>query len=219
MQLTLLTDSESWINKRIDLLTNPLRELGHTVRQIHKPSDLANGDLCFILSCSSIIPANLLELHQHNLVVHASDLPKGKGWSPLTWQIIEGKSEITITLFEAVPDKVDAGTIFLQKTMRFKGDELVDELRDIQAVATFDLCIDFVRMYPEIIKKGKAQVGTSSYYSKRKPKDSELDPRKSIIEQFNLLRTVDNDKYPAYFMHMGRRYNLLTVSGKTLDFS
>ena len=34
---------------------------------------------------------------------------------------------------------------------------------------------------------------------KRTPADSEIDPGKSILEQFNLLRIVDSERYPAFF--------------------
>ena len=33
-----------------------------------------------------------------------------------------------------------------------------------------------------------------------------LDPNKTIVEQFNLLRIVDNDRYPAYFNWLGQDY-------------
>ena len=52
--------------------------------------------------------ATILALHKNNLVIHASDLPQGKGWSPMPWQIAEGRNDIVFTLFEAVAG-VDAG--------------------------------------------------------------------------------------------------------------
>jgi methionyl-tRNA formyltransferase len=42
--------------------------------------------------------------------------------------------------------------------------------------------------------------------SKRTLEDSRLDPMKSIAEQFNLLRVVDNSRYPAFFDLDGFRY-------------
>jgi methionyl-tRNA formyltransferase len=30
--------------------------------------------------------------------VHESALPQGQGWSPMTWQILEGASPIPVTL-------------------------------------------------------------------------------------------------------------------------
>ena len=61
-----------------------------------------------------------LSLHGYNLVVHESALPKGQGWSPMTWQILEGLNIIPVTLFEAVAD-LDAGPIHLQHQIKLKG--------------------------------------------------------------------------------------------------
>ena len=58
-------------------------------------------DVVFILSYHRIITKEFLNKHKHNIVVHAADLPQGKGWAPIAWQILEGKNEIVFTLFEA----------------------------------------------------------------------------------------------------------------------
>ena len=50
------------------------------------------------------------------------------------------------------------------------------------------------------------QNGKSSFYPKRSPKDSKLDTKKTIEEQFNLLRVCDNDRYPAYFIFKDKKY-------------
>ena len=158
-----------------------------------------------MLSCSQLVKPDLLKRHKHNLVVHESDLPKGKGWSPMTWQVLEGLNEIPVTLFEA-EDAVDSGQVYLQGKMQLEGHELVDELREMQAEVTLDLCRRFVREYPVIIQQAVFQSGVESYYCRRRPEDSRLDPYKTIAEQFNLLRVVDNERYPAFFDWKGRRY-------------
>ena len=53
---------------------------------------------------------------------------------------------------------------------------------------------------------GRAQTGEESFYPKRTAKDSELDVTKSIAEQFNLLRVVDNERYPAFFRYNNNTY-------------
>ena len=47
-----------------------------------------------------------------------------------------------------------------------------------------------------------------SYYSKRTPSDSELDPKKSIADQFDLIRVCDPDRFPAYFQLRGSEYKI-----------
>ena len=68
-----------------------------------------------MLSYGKIVEEQYLKEHTHNLIIHASDLPKGRGWSPYIWQIIEGCNEIIVTLFEAAP-KVDAGDYLFTRT-------------------------------------------------------------------------------------------------------
>ena len=53
-----------------------------------------------------------------------------------------------------------------------------------------------------------AQLGESTYYKRRKPVDSELDISRPIRDQLNLLRVVDNERYPAFFYAHGQKYKL-----------
>ena len=98
--------------------------LGHTVTWENNLSRIKKGDIAFYLGCGQILPVDILSQNKHNLVVHESALPQGKGWSPVTWQILAGKNEIPITLFEA-EESVDIGNIYLQDIMNFSGTELV----------------------------------------------------------------------------------------------
>ena len=171
---------------------------GHRVLWVHDKHELRPGDFCFYLSCGQIVHANILAQFRHNLVVHESDLPRGKGWSPLTWQVIEGENRIPATLFEAT-EKVDSGVIYAQEWMEFEGHELIDELREAQAKATIKLCKQFVDSYPHILDNAREQIGESNYYPRRLPDDSRISPEKSIPELFPLLRVADYNRYPCFF--------------------
>ena len=113
------------------------------MRWIHHPDELSAGDVCLLLSFSRLLSAEQLALNRYNLVIHESALPQGQGWSPMTWQILEGSSRIPVTLFEAVAE-LDAGPIYLQQQIYLKGYELVDEWRALQAQATLDLCLEWL---------------------------------------------------------------------------
>jgi len=180
------------------------------VRWIHNPAQLAPGHVCLLLSCGRLLSAEQLALHRHNLVVHESALPQGQGWSPMTWQILEGASRIPITLFEATA-ALDAGPIYLQQQIALQGHELLEEWRALQAEATLELCLAWFDRYREVVATGQAQQGESSHYRRRRPADSQLDPERSLAEQFNLLRVADNQRYPAFFDWLGRRYVLQVV--------
>ncbi len=173
----------------------------------HKEID-ETFDVVFILGYHKIIEKEYLKRHKHNIVIHESALPQGRGWAPLFWQILEGKNEITFSMFEA-SDGVDNGDIYMQKILKLNGYELNHELREKQAELTMKMCTEFIEEY-ERYKNPRKQKGKESYYPKRTPKDSELDIHKSIQEQFNLLRIVDNERYPAFFYKNGHKY-ILTI--------
>jgi methionyl-tRNA formyltransferase len=149
-------------------------------------------------------------LNKHNLVVHESDLPRGKGWSPVSWQVLEGKNKMAISLFEATKS-VDDGPIYHQIMLELEGHELWPEIKHKQGMITQQLIIKFVQDYPN--NTAKPQAGDSTYYQRRTPKDSELDIYKSIADQFNLLRICDNERYPAFFMKDGQKYILKIEKG------
>lgn len=203
--ISIISDTTSWINNYIPDLITALEQMRCSVTWIHDVGMVYDNDIAFFLGCGQMIPVEILKLNKHNLIVHESSLPQGRGWSPLSWQILEGKNEITVSLFEA-EEKVDSGRIYLQEVIKFEGHELVEELREAQAKASIKMCLDFVRRYPAILKKGIEQIGQASYYPKRTPKDSQLDLNQPLLDQFNLLRIVDNDNYPAFFKLFGKTY-------------
>lgn len=163
----------------------------------------AEFKIVFILSYFKIIPKEFLLKHKHNLIVHESDLPKGKGWAPLFWQILESKEKIPIVLFEA-SKKIDEGDIYIKDFILLKGHELYDGIREKQAQKTIELCLQFLDGYEKL--EAKKQKGKSTFYKKRTAIDSELDINKTIEEQFNLLRIVNNEDFPAFFYHKDQKY-------------
>jgi methionyl-tRNA formyltransferase len=205
MTVQVLVDNiKSWVVSYAQDLVKELNELdGVEAVLIHDHDSIAQGEVLVLLSCEQILKKK--DLNLYNIVVHASDLPKGRGWSPLTWKVLEGKNEIPVTLFEAV-DKVDAGKVYLRDMLTLKGDELIDEMRHLLALKTNELVLKFVKQYPYI--EGIEQEGEPTYYSRRLPENSELDISKSIEEQINLLRVCDNERYPAYFRYQGVTYIL-----------
>ncbi len=207
LSISLVSDKDSWINNYISKFIGKIAEDKHFVSWEHDIQKVQHGDICFLLGCGQLMSKKVMSRNKINLVIHESAVPSGKGWSPLTWQILEGKNRIPITLLE-VADKVDSGKIYLQDEMVFEGHELIDELRAVQANHTFKLCGEFIDKFPFILEKGKVQEGKSSFYKKREPEDSEIDIENTISESFNLLRTVDNKRYPAFFSIKGKKYKL-----------
>jgi len=206
--ISICSDGKSWINDHIPSLLINFLFMGHQAEWLHDAKKLRGGTLCFFLGYSRIVDQEILAKYKNNLVVHESNLPKGRGWSPLTWQIIEGKNKIPITLIEAAKE-VDSGRIYNKKWLFLNGNELIPEIRKKQAETTFELCREFVKKYPNSATTSKPQKGTATFYCRRRPENNKINPSKSIKEIFNLLRTADNERYPAFFNLKGKRFNIL----------
>ena len=159
--------------------------------------------IVFILGYTKILPEKFLKRNEMNLVVHESALPKGKGFAPVQWQILQKKNKIPICLLDA-NKKPDSGDIYEKFFIKLKGNELNNEIRKNQALTTIKIINRFLKKYPKL-KKIK-QSGKSTFYKKRGSQHSKLNINKSIKVNFNLLRVVDNEKYPAYFVYKKRKY-------------
>ena len=210
--LFVVVDNESWILPYARNLVEWSCAQGDEAHLCRKHDDIGFDGIAFFLGCIKITPPDILARNHVNLVVHASDLPKGRGMSPWTWQILEGKEMLPLCLLHA-EDKVDSGSIIYKKQLLLKGTELVADIRDIIGMGTLDLCQDY--LLEPLPPLGQEQSGKPTYYKKRSPEDSRLDPALSIEEQFNLLRIVDNENYPAFFDYRGQRYILKISKDET----
>lgn len=203
-KINVLTPKAGWMFKSLSLFVNQLQK-DFDVVLLEDHRQLAQADVTFILSYQKIISRQYLSLSHHNIVVHASALPQGRGWSPIVWQILAGENVIPVSLFEA-EESLDSGAIYLQKQLFLDGTELLPEIRAKLEALIISMCQTFLKQYLAGDLHPKVQQGKESYYRKRTPEDSELNIDISLREQFNLLRTVDNEAYPAYFYFAGRQY-------------
>ncbi len=180
--------------------------LGHKVSLLHDASRLTDGNILFLISCSEIIHLETRQRFDSVLVIHASDLPKGRGWSPYIWSILEGETEITISMIEA-SEPVDTGKIWFKEKFNLKGHELLDEINEKLFQAELILMDRAINEWDSVVPS--VQSGEEvSYYPKRAPKDSKLNVDKTLAEQFELLRVVDSERFPAFFEYRGHKYIL-----------
>lgn len=209
-KIAILISSRSWFKPYAKKFVAKLNGKGYRAKLFfdHESVGTEYG-IVFMLSYFRAVEKKYLELHKHNLVVHESDLPKGRGWAPLIWQVLKGRNRIPVVLF-SVNEGIDEGDIYIKDHITFRGHELHDEIREKQAKKTMELCMKFIG---KDIKPRK-QAGRPSFYRRRRPADSELDINKTIRRNFDLLRIVDNDKFPAFFRYKGNKYILRIYKSK-----
>lgn len=168
--------------------------------------ELSGGAILFLISCHEIIGARIRALYEHTLVIHASNLPTGRGWSPLTWLVAGGENNLVITLFEAA-EAVDSGPIWAHRPLKLEGHELADEISAILFSIELEL-MEFAIANKQHIAPRPQDESQATYFPRRTPEHSRLDPNKSIAEQFDLMRVADPERYPSFFNLRGHRYRI-----------
>ena len=205
MNISILTTSiEHPVNAYLDKWAE--KNKNHQISIVRSKKELISGDILFLISCSEIISKSEREEFKKTLVVHASDLPYGRGWSPHVWEIINGATDITLSLLEA-EDEVDTGDIWKKISVPIPKKILLDEINELIFDAEFALMDFAIENYNTIVPKKQTDTD-STYYPKRSPKDSEIDIYKTISEQFDLIRVCDSKRFPAYFYKDGTRFNI-----------
>ncbi|MFG6519362.1 formyltransferase family protein [Sulfitobacter sp. 1A13496] len=186
----------------------------HALRLVYDKSDLAEGDILYLVSCCQLITRADRARYANVMVLHASDLPKGRGWSPHVWDILAGKEELTVSLLTA-EDSVDTGAIWAKQRFIVPRHALHDEINALVFQAELELMDRGI----EMVEAGEAPVLQStegvSYHRRRTPADSRLDPSRSLAELFAQIRVADPERFPAFFELHGKTYELALKKRET----
>ena len=193
---------EGWVSKR------PEGQLAEIVRT---SGQAKGGDICFLISCTEILPVEFMQRYTHVLVIHASELPKGRGWSPHIWAIIQGQEELTVSLLEA-SEKVDCGDIWHKSTYQIPKYFLYNDIIEVVNQAHVDLIDYAVEHHATVDPLPQDLHIAPTYLPKRTPVDSEISAYESIASQFNLLRVCDNNRFPSFFHLHGKKFKITIES-------
>jgi|AntAceMinimDraft_12_1070368.scaffolds.fasta_scaffold17141_2 methionyl-tRNA formyltransferase len=215
-KIELLTSETSWIVSRLSDLTKRLKDSRLDVSMSTDINKCVDDSILILVGYDKVIPKSQLQRFKSVTLVHESDLPKDRGWAPMSWQILRGSSEIVVSLILA-SEKVDTGKILDQTTIYLSGSELHNEWRKLQFEATEKLIRRYLNDPEDLEISARDQPSLFSYNRRRTVLDSQLDPAKTIASQFNLLRIVDNENYPAFFYIDGQRFDLAIYRRPSAD--
>ena len=173
-----------------------------------------------VISCgyARIIPSNYLSAPKNGLVVfHSSDLPEGRGWAPLFYTIMLKKKRLTQTLFYATED-VDAGPIIAKAHYPIDDCMHIGTLRKIDDELTCMLLKETVQdLAAHRVAAVEQDHGAATYWKKRVPSDSRIDPSSNVAELFDLMRALPAE-YAAYFQRDGKTFRIKLQREDELNF-
>ncbi len=137
---------------------------------------------------------------------HETNLPFGRGGTPIQNLIIRGKKQSTITAFK-MDNKLDAGNIILKKSFKLNG----------SAQQIYENCSKIIfKMIKQIIKKRTIKTNPQKgkiVYFKRLKNNSEIVSEDNTLDKiYNKIRMLDAETYKnAYLDSNNFYYNFFSV--------
>ena len=127
---------------------------------------------------------------------HMTDVPYGRGGSPLQNLISRGHSETKLSALRMVPE-LDAGPVYMKRTLTLEG--TAHEIFTRCARTIFDMIEEIVVEQPEPVP----QSGTPVVFPRRRPEDSRLPHGASPRALYDQIRMLDAEGYPRAFLDYG----------------
>jgi len=155
-------------------------------------------DLIMSLGWRRLIPKSIFQIPKYGtLNLHDSLLPKYGGFAPINWAIINGESEIGVTM-HFVDEGIDSGNILLQRKISVKPDDTVYDVYK-KALKQTDFLVqkslELVQSQNQITKKTTDKGFTCS---RRFPDDGRIDWYDDRLTVYNFIRAL-SPPYPSSF--------------------
>jgi methionyl-tRNA formyltransferase len=155
----------------------------------------------FFLHWSSIVPPEITDAFTC-VGFHMTDLPYGRGGSPLQNLIARGHTRTKLSAF-AVEHGLDTGAIYAKADLDLSG-----SAREIYVRAS-ELAASLIRRIIAEKPSPVPQAGEAVVFARRTPAQSELSTVGSPEALYDFVRMLDADGYPrAFLVHEGFRYEL-----------
>jgi methionyl-tRNA formyltransferase len=162
--------------------------------------DKINPKYIFFPHWSWIIPKEIYKKY-NCIVFHMTDLPYGRGGSPLQNLIERGHKKTKISAIK-VEKGLDTGDIYIKEPLSLEGtaEEIYKRASEII----------FEKMIPKIIEKNLTpypQKGKVVEFKRRKPNQSDISKLNTLEKIYDYIRMLDAEGYPkAYIREDGIKY-------------
>jgi len=192
----LIAASKLW-NPTID--KDLAKKLGKEFLILRDPEKLTNGFInenkitkIFFVHWSHIIKVEIFDSVEC-IIFHMTDLPFGRGGSPLQNLIVRGHKETKISALKC-QEGVDAGPIYLKRPLSLAGtaQEIYQRASGIVEEMIVEIEIKKIEPVP--------QKGEVTLFKRRKPEDGNISNLESLEEIYNFIRMLDADGYPPAFL-------------------
>lgn len=150
----------------------------------------------FLPHWSYLIPREIHERFEC-VIFHMTDLPFGRGGSPLQNLISRGIYQTQLSALRCV-EELDAGPIYLKRPLSLHGN--ADEIFLRGAALVKEMIITMLRERPV----PQPQQGEVVTFSRRRPEQSDISELCSLEQIYDYIRMLDADGYPCAYVDVGR---------------
>jgi len=148
----------------------------------------------FIPHWSFLIPKEIYKKYKC-ILFHMTDLPFGRGGSPLQNLIKLGFKQTKVSALR-VTNKIDAGPIYLKRELDLSGS--AKEIFSRTSLVIYKMIVEII----EKNIKPTPQKGNPFYFKRRTPSQSRIEGIKSMGELYNHIRMLDCEGYPKAFIEI-----------------
>lgn len=154
-----------------------------------------NPEFIFFPHWSHHIDSSIYERYEC-VVFHMTDLPYGRGGSPLQNLIVRGIRETKISALRCVGE-MDAGPIYMKKPLSLHGSAEEIYMRASNAIE--NMITEITIEHPDPIP----QEGLPTVFKRRKPEEGNLAIAQSLEQLYDMIRMLDAEGYPSAFLEIG----------------
>lgn len=186
---------------RNDVLEERLRDrlTGHDVARMRAEQDLSsraleqiNPDYVFFPHWSWLIPEYIYTRFEC-VVFHMTDVPYGRGGSPLQNLIVRGHRETMLSALRC-EKSLDAGPVYLKRPLALAG--TAEEILQRASALMEEMIVEVVERRPAPVP----QQGEVVVFKRRRPRDGDLAPAADLRQVYDYVRMLDADGYPPAFV-------------------
>lgn len=168
---------------------------------------LINPRYVFFPHWSWIVPDEIINNFEC-VCFHSSDVPYGRGGSPIQNLVIREIQETKISALRMIKE-LDAGPVYKKDSLSLKG--TAQEIYERSAIIIGNM----MKWIADNEPKPTEQVGDAVIFKRRKGSDNILPAEGSLNHLYNHIRMLDADTYPKSFLEHGN-FNL-EFSGALLN--
>jgi methionyl-tRNA formyltransferase len=153
----------------------------------------------FFLHWSWRVPSEILA-EVECVCFHMTDVPYGRGGSPLQNLVIRGHRDTKLTALR-MTSEMDAGPVYLKRDLSLEGGAEEIYLRACM------LSADMVKKIVQDEVQPLPQTGEPVNFKRRKPEESQITQLDSLNRVHDFIRMLDAEGYPrAFLSHAGYRF-------------